>query len=723
MKRIVLGCLFVALSFQMSAGYAQSLEFIELEGGHIDYLIVGDWSHPYVFGCSGRSGIWRLDLQTEQWERVVNGFPLQYEEPEVIYDNYINFAVSSRHEGLVLVNAVCAGLCRTMDSGENWAVLGDPLDQSWVYAMAISPEDPNKYYVATKYPDQILVTEDGGETWDVLEDIPPAPFLFDPADDQHMFIGYYESHDGGDTWEQLAVPEDLQEYEVWRLGMSANDDGDFYAILLHGEMGMKKLYRYHTSTASWEYLRWASSLFVSERGTVISRYEDPYVYSEDGGQNWLPLEWSDDGRRIDKKGTVLDIAFLPTDEERLIVSTNATVFVTDPGMNNLTEMENNLTLFPAQCNVAIGEGADAILYCGGSAGLLRSDDDGQTWRRLHYQPVTALACAENGRVYASITGHHNNIYVSDDYGETYIPSENDFRNNSRCNFVIHPDDPDIAWYRIESSDSSVVYHTTDGGHVWNIQKTNDSYQSYLCLSNETVPTLYLTGWGLEKSTDWGETWETIETPTLNVPYCFVLAGYDGDHSILLSNSHIYIKYNHEENEWEDYYDGLSADAKFYATMFKGMLLTRVGSNQIWKIAPGDESVWSLYYTLPERENGYGSPTNLDTNRLFHAIMGGICIYDETDTVVQDEENPVETFLLAEAYPNPFNSQITIRCNVLDRAATIRVYNALGQMVDQIPTNGVQDAVVWSPRVLSSGRYYITIQNLSDTFVLPVTYVR
>ncbi len=88
-----------------------------------------------------------------------------------------------------------------------------------------------------------------------------------------------------------------------------------------------------------------------------------------------------------------------------------------------------------------------------------------------------------------------------------------------------------------------------------------------------------------------------------------------------------------------------------------------------------------------------------------------------------------TIELLPAYPNPFNSTVTIRYS-LPRAepVVVTVWNELGQLVTTLNGPQPQSAGVhslrWSPAVLATGKYYVRASSRSvASKVIAVTYLR
>jgi len=116
-------------------------------------------------------------------------------------------------EGYTLcVATVGGGLSRTMDGGETWDRIRDPIpSESNIRALSVYPDNPHRILAGTDLG--LFRSEDNAETWEKIE----APFddrqiwsvTVDPADSETIFVGTrpdaFRSRDGGKTWDELDI--------------------------------------------------------------------------------------------------------------------------------------------------------------------------------------------------------------------------------------------------------------------------------------------------------------------------------------------------------------------------------------------------------------------------------------------------------------------------------------------------------------------------------------
>jgi len=113
------------------------------------------------------------------------------------------------------------GLYRSDDGGAKWRMLDTPMTGRMVWSVAIDPIDPSVMFAGTGTPSKpgIYRSTDAGKSWElrpmeIAEDCPnvgiprPTGIAIDPTDDRNVWVGLEvdgvrRSADGGDTWTKV----------------------------------------------------------------------------------------------------------------------------------------------------------------------------------------------------------------------------------------------------------------------------------------------------------------------------------------------------------------------------------------------------------------------------------------------------------------------------------------------------------------------------------------
>lgn len=113
------------------------------------------------------------------------------------------------------------GLYRSEDGGMTWRLAESPMTGSMVWSLAIDPVDPSVMFAGTGTPSKpgIFRSADAGKTWqqlsvEIAEHCPnvgvprPTGIAIDPTDHRNVWVGLEvdgvrHSADGGDTWTRI----------------------------------------------------------------------------------------------------------------------------------------------------------------------------------------------------------------------------------------------------------------------------------------------------------------------------------------------------------------------------------------------------------------------------------------------------------------------------------------------------------------------------------------
>lgn len=171
----------------------------------------------------------------------------------------------------------------------------------------------------------------------------------------------------------------------------------------------------------------------------------------------------------------------------------------------------------------------AVLFCGTWAnGLWRSEDSGQSWRRVGedaiHPDVTSVAVAPSNRgsvVYAGT--EPSALFRSDDGGASWreLSAMRDLPSAPTWSFPPRPETSHVRWISIGPDDSAKLYvcieagalvRSSDGGETWTDRVPTGPYDTHTLAIDPANP-IYLysaAGDGYLESTDGGDTWRHRE---------------------------------------------------------------------------------------------------------------------------------------------------------------------------------------------------------------------
>lgn len=271
----------------------------------------------------------------------------------------------------VLCGTFDDGLHRSEDGGATFVRIGEETVETRVTSLAVDPTDPETLWAGTE-PSAVYRSTDGGDTWDQrkgLTDLPselqwsypPRPHTHhvrwiepDPGDPDHIYVGIeagalVQTRDGGETWEDR-VPSARRDNHTMTTHPDTPDRawsaaGDGYAethdageTWLQPQEGLDHRYCWSVVVDPADPDTVVMSAARGPRSAHSAGVAESYVYRKRGDGPW---------ERLDDQG-------LPTGEGVL-----RTVF-------------------------ARGREAGEV-YAANNRGLFRTDDAGDSWRRLEVE--------------------------------------------------------------------------------------------------------------------------------------------------------------------------------------------------------------------------------------------------------------------------------------------------------------------------------------------------
>ncbi len=349
-----------------------------------------------------------------------------------------------------------AGLYRTTDGGEMWAVIKPD-----IYVVGIIVGDPGELYVCEGHG--IIKSTDGGENWQELLSISGLQVLFRaPSGILYagtLYHGMYRSSDNGESWQQInnGLPE-VGSLIASIYSLAAGTASDLYLGTMNG------VFRSTDDGNNWlpanDNLQESQvrSLVVTAGGTVFAGTHDQGIYrSTDNGQNWQEVLYS----------------------------------VSHPWIRALTT----------------NSGGDAFAGTDGG-GIYRSTDDGDTWQQvnngMHNDRIKAIAISDDGRIYAGSLG--NGIFYSNNNGDQWVHATDGIPVDSYSDICIGPEGS------VYAGGYAGVFRSDDSGHNWvEINNYGSFFQTILDVITDESGNVYIAGDRIYYSTDHGISWGDISS--------------------------------------------------------------------------------------------------------------------------------------------------------------------------------------------------------------------
>ena len=330
------------------------------------------------------------------------------------------------------VGAVDGGVWKTDDAGRTWQPIFDQQPTQSIGAIAVALADPNIIYVGSgeglHRPDLsvgngVYRSTDGGRSWShrgLSDGQQIAELAVDPRDPNRLFAavlghpygpnperGIYRSVDAGVTWQRVL-------YRDADTGGSAVAIDPVQPQIVYAALWQSRL-------GPWE----DKNEFEGSGGGLFK--------STDGGTSWRRLTAG-----LPADLAQINIAIAPSTPQRLY----ATVGTTEPG----------------DYSSAAG------------LGVFRSDDGGENWLRITFDPRPALRIGGGDLPVVRVDPNNADVLYSasivtmksSDGGRTWLPLRGAPGGDDYQNLWINPNDPRII--ALVGDQGAIV--TVNGGQTW-----------------------------------------------------------------------------------------------------------------------------------------------------------------------------------------------------------------------------------------------------------------
>lgn len=368
----------------------------------------------------------------------------------------------------------------------------------------------------------------------------------------------FSSRNGGATWTGIAFPGQFSGV-LHALEVDPKAAGTWYAGT-EGERAVTSgVYRTTDFGQSWQFLPgmqgkavWSLALLPSNARTIAAGTADGIYESTDAGDTWklispagneelrpvvslafhptnnlilyagtthLPWRTSDGGVTWKSIHTgmlddsdVFSIVVNPRQPEMVYASACSGVYHSSNGAGSWTKLTTPSGAFRTHF-VSLDPRHDRTVFAGTTEGLLRSEDNGKTWRVASPLSVTSIAFDATLAERIFFASPSGGLMVSTDGGRTLRESNVGFTNR---NFTTIDGSGSVVYANsMYEPGSGGVYRTDDMGLRWKRPAAENAAQEILIISAapESPAQVYAAGYRtLRKSADGGKTWNPMKGP-------------------------------------------------------------------------------------------------------------------------------------------------------------------------------------------------------------------
>ena len=475
-------------------------------------------------------------------------------------------------------------LLKSNDRGNSWKSLSDTFHRSDIKGLAIHPNNPNIIYArigiytfsncssvdnddpdyeesVSKYCPGIYKSTNGGENWELLEEVTGDPseggVYINEYNDSEIYSVFgretFVSKDAGltsdiflDTKEHPVVPD----VGVEIITFGENKSEVFMA-------GLQGVYRTYDNGKTWIE---TNTGFVGSEVVDLATALDGTMYattynlgifkSTDGGKNWVFASFGI------KNWYGMQLATHPEDPDTIFTTTNGGVYKsTNAGESwkliGSSELCDDEDVGGGNCHyhgiiiekeapfkVLVGSGGDQ--YAKEGVGLTGSEDSGESWRNsddgfvrdVHVSKLIIdpnnnnvfYATTQGETEYTDKVGDGAGVFKSTDRGNNWSQINNGLNSLETNVLVVDPNDSETLYL---GTDDDGIYKSENGGENWeklipsasfgvgdiivDPQNSNNIYMGTVDYFRLSESRGVLGDFGVYKSIDGGTTWEEFNS--------------------------------------------------------------------------------------------------------------------------------------------------------------------------------------------------------------------
>jgi photosystem II stability/assembly factor-like uncharacterized protein len=475
---------------------------------------------PNVFYVGqGDGGVWKSDDYGRTWTPMFENEPSQSIGAIAVAPSDPSIVYAASGEGLARPDlSIGDGIYKSTDAGKTWAHLG-LRDGQQIPALAVDPRDPNRVFAAVlghPYgPNEergIFVSTDGGQTWKKSlykdRDTGGSDVQIDAANPDVMYASMWKVRQG--PW------EDGNEYNKVGGGLfKSTDGGNTWHPLTNGLP--KDLVQIYVAIAPSQPSRLYATVGTAKPGNYSSGTGLGVYRSDDAGESWYSAT-TDPRPAYRIGGGDLPVPKVDTKNPDVVYSTSVVTMRSSDGGKTWMGFRGAPGGDDYQ-NIWINPDDPRIILLVSDQGALVTVNGGQTWSSWYNQPTAQLyhvgvsnefpyrVCSgqqESGSVCISSRGNDGEINFRDwhpvatiEYG--YVAPD--------------PLHPEIVYGAGRKEVTRFYWSTGQAQNVTPIPDAGPKYRADrtqpIMFSPVDPHVLYYTTNFLFKTTDGGETWQTI----------------------------------------------------------------------------------------------------------------------------------------------------------------------------------------------------------------------